>query len=390
VQTENGFVVAGRSYSNDGYVTGHYGASDYWVVKMDTSGNFDWQRSLGGTNADEALSLVETIDSGFVIAGNSASNNDDVSGNHGNGDFWIIKLLNPHCQIYYYDGDGDGFGSALVMDTFCNGVPSGWVSNNLDCDDANAAVNPSATEICNNIDDNCNGQIDEGVGFVFYLDNDGDGYGDVNSSIFTCFQPYGYVTDSTDCNDVKVDIHPGAPEICNSIDDNCNGQIDEGLPSTIYFQDADGDGYGNPLVTVSACAGAPVGYVSDSTDCDDTNPNVNPGELEIPGNGIDDNCNGQIDEFGTGIHAATTLTNFSIYPNPAHDQTTIYFTLPASSHLYIVVYDVDGKEIETLLNEEVAQGDHTLSLNTGKFSKGVYMVKVIGDFVATNTKLIVQ
>jgi len=82
--------------------------------------------------------------------------------------------------------------------------------------------------------------------------------------------------------------------------------------------------------------------------------------------------------------------SFQIYPNPAEDHATIQFTLLQSSHVYIKVYEVSGKEIATLLDGDLEQGDHSLLLNTNQFSKGVYMVRMIGDFGIENQKLIVQ
>src|SRR6185503_16683165 len=122
-----------------------------------------------------------------------------------------------------------------------------------------------------------------------------------------------------------------------------------------------------PLVSDSSCSGAPSGFVADNTDCDDTNPNVYPGAQEITNNGIDDNCNGVVDEFGVGIYDPSVVTNFVIYPNPAVDHTTINFSLPQLMHIYIKVYNISGKEIVTLLNDDLEQGNHSLQINTNHF-----------------------
>jgi hypothetical protein len=93
--TDGGFIVAGYSESNDGDVTGHHGTTstyDYWVVKLNSTGTIDWQKSLGGTNTDEAYSIRKTTDEGFIVAGLSYSNDGDVTGNHGGYDYWIVKL----------------------------------------------------------------------------------------------------------------------------------------------------------------------------------------------------------------------------------------------------------------------------------------------------------
>src|SRR5579883_1509082 len=89
---DGGFVLAGSSNSNDGDVTGHHGNvtyPDYWIVKIDGTGTMQWERSLGGSNVDAAKSITQTSDGGYIIAGISISNDGDVTGNHGSGDYWI-------------------------------------------------------------------------------------------------------------------------------------------------------------------------------------------------------------------------------------------------------------------------------------------------------------
>ncbi|HNM24075.1 MAG TPA: MopE-related protein, partial [Saprospiraceae bacterium] len=196
--------------------------------------------------------------------------------------------------LWYADADGDGFGNAAATLAAC-AQPAGYVSDNTDCNDANAAIHPGAAEMCNGLDDDCDGLIDEGVQSTFYADADGDGYGDPALSIQACTPPAGYVPDNTDCNDANGAIHPNAVETCNGLDDDCDGQIDENLGAS-WYADADGDGYGNPSNSVTACT-APAGYVADNTDCDDTNAAVHPGAQELC-NGLDDDCDGQIDEGG--------------------------------------------------------------------------------------------
>ncbi|HYV94116.1 MAG TPA: MopE-related protein [Chitinophagales bacterium] len=196
-------------------------------------------------------------------------------------------------STFYSDQDGDSYGNSSVTTQACS-APSGYVSNSTDCNDNSASVHPGASETCNSIDDNCNGQTDEGVLTTFYRDQDGDGYGNGSPTTQACSAPSGYVSNSTDCNDNSVTVHPGATETCNSIDDNCNGQTDEGVLTTFY-RDQDGDGYGNASVTTQACS-VPSGYVFNSTDCNDNSASIHPGATETCANNIDDNCNGQIDE----------------------------------------------------------------------------------------------
>ncbi|MFO0681963.1 MAG: putative metal-binding motif-containing protein [Sandaracinus sp.] len=141
----------------------------------------------------------------------------------------------------YLDADGDGFGVTATT-AFC--APQDHVvAQSGDCNDGNAAVHPGATEVCNTVDDDCNGTIDEGVTIVFFRDADGDGYGSASmASAPLCMAPSGFVASSNDCDDVRATVHPGATEVCNTIDDNCNGTVDEGVQTT-WYADCDHDGY---------------------------------------------------------------------------------------------------------------------------------------------------
>jgi hypothetical protein len=197
---------------------------------------------------------------------------------------------------YYTDADGDGFGAiAATAQNSCNPVP-GKVTNRTDCNDTLATVKPGAVESCNAVDDNCDGLVDNGVTFSnYYTDTDGDGYGASNSTAQNSCSPVaGKVTNNTDCNDALASVKPGAPEVCNGVDDNCNSQIDDGLVFKNYYVDADSDGHGRANSTaVNACL-QPVGRVLTNDDCNDTLGTVFPGATEMC-NMVDDNCDGLVD-----------------------------------------------------------------------------------------------
>ena len=201
---------------------------------------------------------------------------------------------------YYADIDIDGFGNPLMSQSSCS-VPVGYVTNSTDCNDNDANVRPTATEICNTIDDNCNGQINEGITFTtYYLDADGDGFGNPNSSQSSCVTLTGYVTNNADCNDASSLIKPTAIEICNTVDDNCNGLINEGLVFLNYYIDSDLDGFGAGTAQ-SSCNSLGSTYVTNNTDCNNTNAAIRPGATEIC-NAIDDNCNNLIDDELTFVN----------------------------------------------------------------------------------------
>lgn len=89
---DGGYIVAGYTYSNDGDVKGNHGTYDCWIVKLKENGDTIWTKTLGGSNYDEAYSIQQTSDDGYIVAGSTASNNGNVQGNHGNNDYWIVKL----------------------------------------------------------------------------------------------------------------------------------------------------------------------------------------------------------------------------------------------------------------------------------------------------------
>jgi len=89
---DGGYIFCGITSSGDSDVSGFHGGTDGWIVKVDVNGDIEWQRSLGGTSGDDARSVQQTSDGGYIIAGISWSNDGDVSGVHGLGDIWVVKL----------------------------------------------------------------------------------------------------------------------------------------------------------------------------------------------------------------------------------------------------------------------------------------------------------
>ncbi|MBK8081692.1 MAG: putative metal-binding motif-containing protein [Saprospiraceae bacterium] len=83
--------------------------------------------------------------------------------------------------------------------------------------------------------------------------------------------PEGYASNNADCDDTNANVNPAHPEVCNGLDDNCDGQVDNTLVFVVYYTDIDGDGNGDPTLYVSTCDGPPVGYVLNDDDCDDEN-----------------------------------------------------------------------------------------------------------------------
>ena len=145
--------------------------------------------------------------------------------------------------------------------------------------------------------DDCNdSNANVGGPLAWYTDNDSDGYGDEDSEVFACSAPDGTLSEGGDCDDDKIAVHPGATEICDAIDNDCDGTIDQDAnDATIWYQDLDQDTYGDAENTSEACE-QPDGSVEDSTDCDDQDASIYPGATETYYDGIDGNCDSS-DEF---------------------------------------------------------------------------------------------
>ncbi len=234
---------------------------------------------------------------------------DDLNNNVNPGELEVCDNVDNDCtagvddglpqDTYYFDGDNDGFGVTTGFQTGCASPPN-HVTEPGDCDDADVDVNPDAEEVCDGVDNDCAGGADDGFTQTpYYFDNDGDDYGLTSTQVTACAAPLGYTEMPGDCEDNDDQIYPGQPEICDDLDNDCDGTPDDGLPSTIYIEDLDEDGYG-ALTLVSLCYDPGVGWATVSGDCNEGDPDINPGKDEVCGNGIDEDCSGTPDD-GTCI-----------------------------------------------------------------------------------------
>lgn len=190
-------------------------------------------------------------------------------------------LQEDTAEVVVVDLDGDGAG------------------DDVDCDDENAAVYPEAIEICDGLDNNCDGVVDEGVTSVVYPDLDGDGYGDTDGAEEGC--PGPDTTDRAgDCDDSNSSIHPAAQEVCdpNDADEDCDGLADDLDDDTdpktmsVGYLDADGDGFGANGGESRACS-LSVDYIDRDGDCDDSDATINPNGTEVcDPDFADEDCDG--------------------------------------------------------------------------------------------------
>jgi hypothetical protein len=203
-------------------------------------------------------------------------------------------------STWYQDSDNDSYGNASSTTKACS-VPSGYVADDTDCDDNESTTYPGAPEFCDGVNNDCDNETDEDSSvdvLTWYEDGDSDGFGDSSSTDIDCYQPNGYVSNDTDCDDTEATTYPGADEYCDGVNNDCDNETDEddAVDASTWYRDSDRDGYGTTNTTKTQCY-KPNGYVSISTDCDDSNKNINPGATEICDSANnDEDCDGGADD----------------------------------------------------------------------------------------------
>jgi len=265
-------------YYDDGDSDGFGDAADTASACETPSGYVD--------NPDDCDDTVDTINPDGVEVCNGLDDDCDVTVDEG--------ATDP--GVWYADGDSDDYGDTSSTLESCS-QPDGYVANGADCDDADASVNPDGAEICNEVDDDCDSAIDEDASDLgtWYADDDADGYGDPDDAVDACDVPADHVTDASDCDDTDGAIFPGAEEVCNEADDDCDSTIDEDAADAgVYYSDADADGFGDPDEATETCVD-PGDAAENGDDCDDDDAGVNPDADELCDE-VDQDCDTLIDE----------------------------------------------------------------------------------------------
>ncbi len=203
------------------------------------------QYPSSGSAVDGAVQVVADFSTGDTYLWNDGNTNSNRTGlSYGayavtvtdeHGCTWELSINLGECDFIdcYIDADGDHYGAGEPTQE-CD-CPEGTVPVDGDCDDTNIDISPDILEACNGLDDNCNGTIDEGLlGNPYYLDADEDGYGHPTEIRYVCVLAPGLSVNNTDCDDTDPAINPDATEVCNGIDDDCDGEIDEDLPCLVF------------------------------------------------------------------------------------------------------------------------------------------------------------
>ncbi len=305
---------------------------------------------------------------------------------------------NPNGLTVYMDADGDGYGNKLssLLVTDCI-VPTGYVTNDTDCNDGNSAIHPGECDGSNGVDDNCNGVIDDGSGAIIYhVDADGDGYGQ-EVGIYFCNNPgSGYSTNGTDCNDGNSNVNTGANEVTNGIDDNCNGIVDECNPP---------DGLLTKNITTDSVtfkwnnfSGAMSNKLRYKIASNGSWIQISPTGQKKRIGGLSPNtkytwqikskCGGDpkitsdwsAKQFFTTAEVKFTadLPNptVAVFPNPTSGSAIISFSLFEDVPTTIFLYDITGRKLQTVLDQNLAAGNQEIVFQRGQLSPGLYLLEV--------------
>ena len=349
--TDNGYIVAGFSASNDGDVTGNHGGYDYWIVKLNSGGDIEWQKSLGGTVADEANSVQQTIDGGYIVAGFSVSNDGDVTGNHGLDDYWIVKL----------NATGD-----IEWQKSLGGTAIDWA--NLIQQTTDGAYIVAGVSYSNDGDVTGNHGNDDC--WIVKLNNTGDiewqkslggaSYDYANSVQQTADGGY-IVAGVSYSNDGDVSGNHGNDD-CWIVKINSTGDIE-------WQKSLGGAGYDEAYsIRQTTDNGYIIAGASSSNNGD------------VTGNhGSSDYWIVKLSSFVSIEEQQANENSINLYPNPANEMLNVEFLILNRSKVDIKIYDLMGREQLIIDNGQLTIdnfGKHTISFNVEELISGIYFVKL--------------
>lgn len=424
VSTDGGYVITGATASEDGDVIENKGGDDFWVVKLDAEGNIIWQKTFGGTDHDYPNAIQQTMDGGYIVAGSTGSNDGDVSGNHGDLDFWVVKLDDSGNMEWQqcYGGSYDEEAYTVRQTTDGGYVVAGY----SDSDDSDVTGNNGGSDVWLV-------KLDT-AGNMVWQKNMGGLFADVANFILQSSDGGFVVAASTNSNEGDASGNHGIRDAWllklddtgNILWQKCYGgtsydgansvqqTTDGGYVVACYAFGSDGDVIGNhglydfwilkldidgDLLWQKCMGGTGSDYAWDirqttdggfivtgsaeSNDGDVTGNNGYSGLWVVKLSG---------DSLATGIveNALLNPGNFSLFPNPGTSSFAISFSVSKSSDLEINLLDLHGRNIQTIAKGNFSGGNHQLNFSALELPDGIYLIKLHTNEKTFFTKLIKQ
>ena len=359
---DGGYIVAGLSYSNNNDVTGNHGDSDYWIVKLDSTGIVMWQKSLGGTKEDIANSIIQTIDGGFIVAGWTDSNDSDITLNRGHNDCWVVKLNSTGIIEWQKTLGGTNSDRATSIQQTSNGgyIVAGWTGSSDG--DVTGYLGDEDYWIV---------KLDSTGVIVWQKSLGGNSIDEANSIIQT--NDGGFVVAGWTGSNVTG--HPGSFD-CWIVKLDSTGNIKWQKPLGGTFPD-----YANSIQqTIDG------GYViAGNSSSSDGDANVNHGWSDY-----------WIVKLGSLVNVneiQNSILDFQISPNPFSTETIFSFRLSTTEHVRITIQDIEGREIKNIGTNNFSVGTNKLSWNAtnyagSKVDAGIYFITIISDNFSETKKVI--
>ncbi|MDT8412112.1 MAG: T9SS type A sorting domain-containing protein [Vicingaceae bacterium] len=340
--TDGGYIVAGRSNSTDGDVTGNHGLYDYWVVKLDSIGTITWQKSWGGSGWDEASSIQQTIDGGYVVTGSSISTNGDVTGNHGYEDYWVVKLSSTGAIVWQKSLGGTKYDVAYSIQQTTDGgyiVAGTSTSNNGDVTGNHGGADYWVVKLSS-------------IGSIIWQKSLGGTAWEEAYSIEQTTDGGFVVVGYSDSNDGDVTGNNGGRNYW---------VVKLSSTGTIYWQKALGGTNGSNLghsIQQTTDGGYVIAGRSNSNDGD------------VTGN------HGDYDYWviklspSVGVNEIAAFNEFSVYPNPTSNQITLKVKTDLIGDVY-TIYDNMGKMV---MSGKINTENTVIELNN--LSSGIYLFSI--------------
>jgi len=400
---DSGYIVAGSSVSNDGDLTGNYGLGDYWVIKLNNVGGIQWQKNLGGSGDDVASSVEQTMDGGFIVAGRSTSNDNNVTVNHGSSDYWLVKLDSGGAIQWQKSlGGSDGDIAYSIQQTFDGGYAVAGYTSSYDGD------------VTNN-----HGGLDF---WVVKLDGTGTfqwqkclgGYGGEVAYSIGQTSDSGYVLAGTalpgnngvyDFWVIKINasgtmqwhqnMGGSNSDLAYSIRQTNDGGYLVAGRSNSNDSDLTGNNGGYDYWVVKLSNNATIEWQKNmGGSLDDIAENIwqtsdsgfivagrsKSNDMDVTGN----NGNWDFWVVKLGWNPAGTVeinqavSNLMLAPNPVSTFTVISFTLTHPESISAAISDMTGRTIKVLADGRLDAGNHQLkwNLTEGQVAGGIYLLKI--------------